>query len=750
MTGLRRLAYLLSFVGLALTGAAALSRDGRPSIGAALTWAVLAAALAAAPGLVHRRAWPLALVLFPVGAFLLCRGLASVPTTVHGLGGQLGWYVDQLGAGRDVYQASEFPLDFHTVSLELLFVMIVYATTWLAGLFALSLRRPLPAVIVVLITVGFGLTVDGSSRVVWLPLAFLVLAGALLVLSRSLERRRRVHLDTLAGVATAFVAALLALSLLGVTSLASAKPWHDWRTWRPASFAGGTRLLFDWTVNYPSLLDPSKDTQVMQVTSPLPDYWRANALDYFTGRRWLTTDGDGGVLVGQTGPGGVSYGVPLADVSPPGTTVTEAFKASAIYTDFLFTGGSPRSIVFAQSEPIAQTDVGALSARESLGPRVEYVLTAVVPRVTPAQLVDRGRDYPAAAAAETQLPFPALDELGADPTTRWRRTMDRSAEQREWLPLYRVDQTIVGGATDPYEIALRIEQYLSTRYQYSLTLPPARDRSPYAAFLFQTHTGYCQQFAGAMAILLRFNGVPARVAVGFATGRHVGRDTYVVHTNDAHAWVEAYFPGTGWVQFDPTPGFSVPTGSASSTSAGFVDPFVRSGVSAAAASVASRSATLQRHDPVARSTGTHAAAPAPATPRDARWAVVLTLAAALLVCWPLSRSAVRRRRLRRGGPDDRLRASLAVLRADLRDYGLAVPASQTLEETSALLDERLGLDARRAFARAQAVLFGGHQAAAQDLAELASLRRATRRRLRARLGWARSILAQYGLAGALR
>ena len=72
--------------------------------------------------------------------------------------------------------------------------------------------------------------------------------------------------------------------------------------------------------------------------------------------------------------------------------------------------------------------------------------------------------------------------------------------------------------------------------------------------------------------LLRFNGIPARVAVGFTAGDKRKDGWFVVDRNDAHAWVEAYFPGVGWVPFDPTPGRTLPGPGGSSTSAGFVDP----------------------------------------------------------------------------------------------------------------------------------------------------------------------------------
>ena len=77
---------------------------------------------------------------------------------------------------------------------------------------------------------------------------------------------------------------------------------------------------------------------------------------------------------------------------------------------------------------------------------------------------------------------------------------------------------------------------------------------PLETFLLHSKLGYCQQFAGAMALLLRMGGVPARVSVGFTPGSYDGAThSYIVTDQDAHAWVEVWFPRYGWVRFDPTP-----------------------------------------------------------------------------------------------------------------------------------------------------------------------------------------------------
>ncbi len=196
----------------------------------------------------------------------------------------------------------------------------------------------------------------------------------------------------------------------------------------------------------------------------------------------------------------------------------------------------------------------------ALGPSLDYSVSAVIPE-SDAQFSGRPRvGLPGDGPALPRTAVPRAGQIGGpDKDAAWRATLSESAPDGwQWADLYSLNRTIVEDATDPYEIALRLEQYLRLTYDYTLE-PPASDYpSPYAAFLFDTHAGYCQHFAGTMAMLLRFNGVPARVAVGFTTGERGIQGVYSVATNNAHAWVEAYFPTVGWVAFDPTPGRSLP------------------------------------------------------------------------------------------------------------------------------------------------------------------------------------------------
>ena len=117
----------------------------------------------------------------------------------------------------------------------------------------------------------------------------------------------------------------------------------------------------------------------------------------------------------------------------------------------------------------------------------------------------------------------------------------------------RLARRLTAGAPTAYDAVRRVQDHFrSGGFTYS-ERPPSR-RYPLDAFLFQDRIGYCQQFSGAMALMLRMAGIPARVATGFSPGS-LNRDTgeYRVRDLDAHSWVEVYFNGIGWVTFDPTP-----------------------------------------------------------------------------------------------------------------------------------------------------------------------------------------------------
>ena len=119
---------------------------------------------------------------------------------------------------------------------------------------------------------------------------------------------------------------------------------------------------------------------------------------------------------------------------------------------------------------------------------------------------------------------------------------------------------ITAAEVSNYDKAAAIERYLRTNFRYTLQLPPVSQRDPLSSFLFQRKQGHCEYFASAMAVMLRTLRIPSRVVNGFRTGEFNDLTAqYVVRASNAHSWVEVYFPGYGWISFDPTPAVAAPT-----------------------------------------------------------------------------------------------------------------------------------------------------------------------------------------------
>jgi protein-glutamine gamma-glutamyltransferase len=114
--------------------------------------------------------------------------------------------------------------------------------------------------------------------------------------------------------------------------------------------------------------------------------------------------------------------------------------------------------------------------------------------------------------------------------------------------------SVTKGTTTTFDMARWIEQHLREQYSYSLNLQRTDDGEPVADFLFNVQAGHCEYFASAMTLMLRTQGIPARIVNGFQMGEYSEiSDFYTVRQSDAHSWVEVYFPKYGWVAFDPTP-----------------------------------------------------------------------------------------------------------------------------------------------------------------------------------------------------
>jgi hypothetical protein len=137
-------------------------------------------------------------------------------------------------------------------------------------------------------------------------------------------------------------------------------------------------------------------------------------------------------------------------------------------------------------------------------------------------------------------------------------------EASPYAPMFALARRLAAGATSNYEVAERMTSYLRRNYTYDRRVPLTR--YPLESFLFSQRRGYCQQFSGAMTLMLRMDGIPARVGAGFRpVARGLQAGTWSARSADAHAWVEVFLSGIGWVTFDPTPPTSTPAAIAEAT-----------------------------------------------------------------------------------------------------------------------------------------------------------------------------------------
>jgi transglutaminase-like putative cysteine protease len=185
---------------------------------------------------------------------------------------------------------------------------------------------------------------------------------------------------------------------------------------------------------------------------------------------------------------------------------------------------SPRSLS-PESNPLFITDMLGANTKAQT-----YQADSFVPIISVNQLRDSSQDYP----QEIRASYLSL------PDSVPQRVLDLAKE-------------LTADMTNPYEKAKAIEAYLRT-YPYSLDVtPPLPDQDVADYFLFDQKTGYCDYYATSMVVLSRAAGLPARLVIGYANGTYDSTQAeYTVREANAHSWVEVYFAGVGWVEFEPT------------------------------------------------------------------------------------------------------------------------------------------------------------------------------------------------------
>ena len=262
------------------------------------------------------------------------------------------------------------------------------------------------------------------------------------------------------------------------------------------------------------------DRVVMTVDAPSGHFWRAISYDFYTGNGWRTSETDKVDKVSPPVLGRERFDATFAIQVPNQSGLFGANEPVKVSIPAQFLTGADRSY---------STGIRAVRGGQAAE---TYTVTSFVSSADKAVLRRAPTVYPDYIRARyLQLP-----------STLPQRVRDLA-------------HRIAGNESNPYDIAETIESYLRITYHYAPQVkapPPGRDPVDY--FLFDAKEDFCEYFASSMAVLLREMGVPARFVEGYTTGTldpNTGK--YVVKELDAHAWVEAYFPNYGWIEFEPTP-----------------------------------------------------------------------------------------------------------------------------------------------------------------------------------------------------
>ena len=267
------------------------------------------------------------------------------------------------------------------------------------------------------------------------------------------------------------------------------------------------------------------DDAVMYVRSRLASYWRGIALDEYDGRGWKAS---GSVLPLAVSRRGI---LRFSDAPPRQRSsgyYAQYYFPKVTQPDVLFTGYSPGFVALGPAAAGLPRGASVAKAIERLHEVGSYRVISAVPNLTPDEL----REDFADRRFQRLLALPSVPE--------------------------RVRELALGiVATEPtdYDKAAALEHYLITSYTYDLRVPPlSRSQDAVDAFLFERQSGFCAQFATAMAVMARAVGLPARVVTGYVPGEFSSlTGGHTVRLQDAHAWVEVRFRRHGWVPFDPTP-----------------------------------------------------------------------------------------------------------------------------------------------------------------------------------------------------
>ena len=527
------------------------------------------------------------------------------------------------------------------------------------------------------------------------------------------------------GRALCWLAVCGAAALTAQSALSSSNPWIHYRD----AAASPLSATFQWDQMYGPDRWPRSQASMLEVSEPNPTLLRVTSLDRFDGLRFLRSPDP---------PGSLSADFPRANLQR--WTDRASIEVRGLRSSMLASGGGlPESVRWLNDiapplawQPDRTAESTAVPARGNA-----YVVSFYEPRPSPKEAAAAPRTYPraylpyvlfalpstgatalgtASVQPDIRLGGPSAEVVGPSAPGRTPASNPRTAaliEASPYAPMFALARRLAAGASSNYEVATRITRYLRSNYTYDRQVPLTR--YPLESFLFSQRRGYCQQFSGAMTLMLRMDGIPARVGVGFrpvARGEHA--DTWSARTVDAHAWVEVFLSGIGWVTFDPTPPTSTPAAIAEATAL-------------SRAAVFGGATTAHGHGTLA----VKAAGPVASTSSHSAWWPFAALAAGLAGLLALAVRLRVRAVSQRGAAEEQ---AVAELQRALSRLGRARPGLTLAQLEGGL--EREGRQAAAGYVREiRARRFGSERAA---------------RPVRGRSALRRALAASHGLGGWVR
>ena len=635
------------------------------------------------------------------------------------------------------FDPGEHPL-MHGVVL-----LAVFAFCVAIGL-AIAARRPLAAAAVLVVGAAWPITLAPGRELQWgaamLAVTLLLLAAGGAAPPRSLRP------------AAIAAAALVVASLAAAAQPAVAKgEFLDWKRWdfydEPDDPVG---VRYVWDANYGGLRFPEKKTKVLTIEGPDRSlYWRATTLDDFEQDRWVER-----LPIVESHVGVAEL---LADPLLPRqrafdrrSWVRAKVTAHALRDSRLVGAATPVRWDATGLGVVGYRPGNVAVLQEPLERGQSWTVWSYAPQPTPRQL--------ARSRLPRQLPNSTLSryiEVGPTIDLPTFGTPGRAAEvaevfagerigpfYRRYRPLYDTARRVVGDVRSPYAAVIALEAWFRAgdEFRYDEQPPvPRPGTPPLVDFVQRTKQGYCQHYAGAMALMLRYLGIPARVAAGFTSGSYDDENRrFTVTDHNAHAWVEVWFAGWGWLPFDPTPGRGQLSGQISFASPDLNAREALNELGSTSGAPGPSQSILAERLESATGRGVQLPGIGGIDLRAERGASLLRLVATILLALGLlivlAKLAVRGSRFLTQDPRRLAGACRSDLADFLRDQGLVVGRSATLAELGETLQRTFRIDAGEFVAAAGEARYGppgrAPEAARRARRELRRVRRELRRNLR--------------------